>query len=46
MQHVLLKMTYKGTVALAPASNFSLILTGGEQTELDKKQIWIKKLEL
>lgn len=36
------KMTYKGTVALAPASNFNLILTGGEQqagqeTNLDKK---------
>ena len=35
-------MTYKGTVALAPASNFNLILTGGEQqagqeTNLDKK---------
>ena len=24
------QMTYKGTVALAPASNFSLILAGGE----------------
>lgn len=36
------KMTYKGTVALAPASNFSLILSGGEQqagqeTDLNKK---------
>ncbi len=36
------QMTYKGTVALAPASNFSLILSGGEQqagqeTDLNKK---------
>ncbi|MEQ1369635.1 lipase family protein [Acinetobacter schindleri] len=36
------QMTYKGTVALAPASNFSLILAGGEaqagqETNLNKK---------
>ena len=36
------QMTYKGTVALAPASNFSLILSGGEaqagqETDLGKK---------
>ncbi|WP_436912836.1 alpha/beta hydrolase [Acinetobacter schindleri] len=36
------QMTYKGTVALAPASNFSLILAGseaqaGQETNLNKK---------
>ena len=36
------QMTYKGTVALAPASNFSLILAGGEaqagqEPDLNKK---------